>query len=187
MPNDAMVKAITEIGDWSRRNFGDQEGDGLRLGRIAPLLGIIEEYGEFWCGDAQGQYLDALGDLVIFLADYLLRSGWSAESIADLYGGYNSTDNPIDSYIFFWAVADLCKVELKRIQGIRGMIDEQAYRARQQCSVAKIVHWAALMARIHGSTLIDTFTTTWTAVRKRDWNKYPVTGTAVSATVSEND
>lgn len=181
MTKDVIVKAITEIGEWSRRNFGEQEGDGLKLGRIAPLLGVVEEFGEYYGALKQEEYLDAIGDLVIFLADYLLRSGWSADAIADLYEEYVSPKTKVDPYVFFWSIGHLCKAELKRVQGIRGMLDEEAYRKRQRMCVVNIVHWAAAAARTRGSELGSVLLTTWETVCRRDWKKHPETGVAEHA------
>lgn len=41
--HERIATAVQEIAQWSKDNFGEQEGDGLKLGRVAPLLGIFEE------------------------------------------------------------------------------------------------------------------------------------------------
>lgn len=70
-----------EVGEWSLKNFGDQPS-------TFPLLGIGEETGELMHAhlkDLQGiRHLpheikamkeDAIGDIVIYLADYCAREG----------------------------------------------------------------------------------------------------------------
>lgn len=73
-----------EVAEWSERNFPDQPAEN-------PLLGVGEEYGELTHAvlkDKQGIRLDesdvsleaemdAVGDMVIFLADFCSRRGYS--------------------------------------------------------------------------------------------------------------
>lgn len=70
-----------QVGEWSRRNFGDQDP-------INPLLGIGEEYGELlhavlkerqgirkMQGEvAKAAKVDAVADLLIYLADFCERN-----------------------------------------------------------------------------------------------------------------
>lgn len=72
-----------EVAEWSERNFPDQPAEN-------PLLGVGEEYGELTHAvlkDKQGIRLDesdvsleaekdAVGDMVIFLADFCSRRGY---------------------------------------------------------------------------------------------------------------
>lgn len=71
------------VGDWSRRNFGDQPS-------YRPLLGVGEEAGELFHAHLKGEQgirhnpneiralkVDAIGDIVIYLADYCEREGIS--------------------------------------------------------------------------------------------------------------
>lgn len=70
-----------QVGKWSRKNFGDQPADN-------PMLGVVEEVGELAHavlkarqgirGTAAGHnaaIADAVGDLIIYLADFCGRSG----------------------------------------------------------------------------------------------------------------
>ena len=77
-----------EVGEWSRRNFGDQP-----IHR--PLLGAFEEVGELahaHLKEEQGirseedhvaNGKDAVADVVIYLADYCARRGWSLGDIVE--------------------------------------------------------------------------------------------------------
>jgi NTP pyrophosphatase (non-canonical NTP hydrolase) len=76
-------KFQNEVAAWSRRNFGPHKQDD-------PFLGVVEEVGEMAhamlkarqgirkgaLGDQQAHQLikDAIGDLVVFLADYCASS-----------------------------------------------------------------------------------------------------------------
>ncbi len=69
-----------QVADWSHRNFGGQPA-------ILPLLGVVEEVGELAHAELKGiqgirhtpeeideMKIDAVGDIVIYLADYCVRS-----------------------------------------------------------------------------------------------------------------
>lgn len=81
-----------EIGEWSRRNFGDQTSKATHqvLGSLAPLLGVTEELGELTHVvlkrhqgirgyDNYEKYKaerdDAVADLMIYLCDFAEREG----------------------------------------------------------------------------------------------------------------
>ena len=76
------------VGQWSRSNFGDQPS-------YLPLLGVAEETGELCHAHLKGEQgirhtptevralkIDAIGDIIIYLADYCEREGISlAEAV----------------------------------------------------------------------------------------------------------
>lgn len=77
----------TEVGAWAQRNFGDQPADN-------PLLGVVEEVGELahavlkrkqGIRGTDEQHLaaerDAIGDILIYLADYCGRRGFTLDAI----------------------------------------------------------------------------------------------------------
>lgn len=87
-----------EIGEWSRRNFGDQvsKSTGQTLGSLCPLLGIQEELGELchvvlkrhqgirgYDDDAkyQAERDDAMADIMVYLCDYASREGVDLEAV----------------------------------------------------------------------------------------------------------
>lgn len=71
-----------EVSEWARRNFGPPHGSGYR-----PLLGVQEEVGELAHAhlkaeqgirgneDHESAKKDAVGDIVIYLADYCSSNG----------------------------------------------------------------------------------------------------------------
>jgi NTP pyrophosphatase (non-canonical NTP hydrolase) len=77
------------VGEWSRRNFGDQPS-------YRPLLGVGEEVGELDHAHLKGEQgirhspeeiqamkVDAIGDIVIYLADYCEREGISLSAAVE--------------------------------------------------------------------------------------------------------
>jgi NTP pyrophosphatase (non-canonical NTP hydrolase) len=83
----SLKKFQTEQSEWSRKNFGAHKPDHA-------ILGVAEEVGELCHShlkrsqgirgtplehDAKGQ--DAIGDIVVYLADYCSGMGWDFEDI----------------------------------------------------------------------------------------------------------
>lgn len=74
-----------EVGDWSRRNFDNQAS-------YHPLLGVAEEVGELCHAHLKQEQgirtsedhvtgaKDAIGDILIYMADYCCRRGFDLES-----------------------------------------------------------------------------------------------------------
>jgi NTP pyrophosphatase (non-canonical NTP hydrolase) len=75
----------SEVGEWSRRNFGDQPSTN-------PLLGLTEEVGELSHAHLKGlqgirhtpaeireMKVDAVADILVYLADYCEREGIDLE------------------------------------------------------------------------------------------------------------
>lgn len=77
------IQLQLEVGEWARRNFGGNPA-------IYPLLGAVEEMGELSHAVLKGlqgirgtkeehdaKAKDAVGDIIIYLADFCERSGYS--------------------------------------------------------------------------------------------------------------
>lgn len=72
----------SEVVEWSKYNFGPRLGSGYR-----PLLGAIEELGELAHAHLKAEQgirtsedhneakIDAIGDIIIYLADYCEQQG----------------------------------------------------------------------------------------------------------------
>ena len=167
-----LVQAISEIASWSKANFGEQEGDGLHLGRVAPLLGIFEEIYEYIFAQTVEEALDALGDIAIFLVDYLSRCGKAPEDIASLLLDVNA-------YNASWAEClYLARHELKRVQGIRGYKDKEQYDTMRDDSVRDLINVVNIqLKRFNKSGIAEILLETWESVKKRNWKKNPENGT----------
>lgn len=76
-----LMRLQREVGVWSRKNFGKQSSH-------RPLLGAVEEIGELCHAHLKGEQrirhtpdeiramrIDAVADVVIYLADYCEREG----------------------------------------------------------------------------------------------------------------
>lgn len=76
-----LRKLQTEVGEWSHKNFGDQPSH-------RPLLGAVEEVGELCHAHLKGEQgirhdpvdikamkIDAVADVIIYLADYCEQEG----------------------------------------------------------------------------------------------------------------
>ena len=97
-PTDNIAILEKEVADWSRKNFGDQPA-------WKPLLGVAEEVGELNHAflkqsqnirrneDHAAKERDAVGDIVIYLADYCGRRGFSlAQCVADAWAEVSKRD-----------------------------------------------------------------------------------------------
>lgn len=85
----SLFELQREVGEWSRRNFGDQPS-------YRPLLGVGEEVGELMHAHLKGEQgirhspdeikkmkEDAVGDILIYLADYCEREKLTMQGCAD--------------------------------------------------------------------------------------------------------
>lgn len=178
---EKVANIAEEIKIWSEANFGDQSG----YNQVAPLLGIAEEIGEYVASGCTDP--DAIGDCTIFLIDYVMRTGWKAEDVAEIFeslvdvmaAGHQKSD--LEEALY--TIGMLYKCELKRIQGIRGYIGDK-YRFHQQIAVLRTLRWLESSARKHVEhapdvpALVHILETTWTTVSRRNWKANPETGVA---------
>ncbi|MGD9631377.1 MAG: hypothetical protein AB7V18_19230 [Pyrinomonadaceae bacterium] len=98
-----------EVGEWSRKNFGNQPSTN-------PLLGVGEEVGELFHAhlknlqgirmspaEARAKKEDAIGDILVYLADYCEREAISLEAAAytawDGVRRRNWVENPRDAHL----------------------------------------------------------------------------------------
>lgn len=78
-----------EVGTWAQRNFGDTPA-------YRPLLGAVEEVGELAHAHLKAEQgirgtaeeheaagKDAVGDIIIYLADYCGRRNWDMQQIVE--------------------------------------------------------------------------------------------------------
>jgi len=85
----SLRRLQAEQHEWAKRNFGEEVQTYL------PLLGVVEEVGELahaHLKEAQGirttedheaKAKDAVGDAIIYLADYCSRRGWDLQDIVE--------------------------------------------------------------------------------------------------------
>lgn len=79
----------SEVGEWSRKNFPNNTPDN-------PFLGLVEELGELahallktkqgirgTAAEHEAAAKDAIGDLLVYMADFCERKGWSMQQIIE--------------------------------------------------------------------------------------------------------
>lgn len=184
MNKEQMNQLIKEVGEWSKDNFGEQETLVLQvvplkevkkfsdwqdlhprtvespvacLGSLAPLLGIVEEYGEFVDAVSEEDRQDAIGDIIICLCDYCSREGI----------GFPEYEPSRDTTLGV-EVGRLVHATLKRMQGIRGYDNREKYEESRNFALRGIV---SCLIQIDHQALqygIDTWNK---IVKKRNWKK----------------
>jgi len=148
------------VGQWSVANFGSQKG----LGCLVPLMGLVEEYGEFFVAETIADEDDAIGDMCIFLMDYCYRSGVSLSDMP-LEGRERSHWDCLAA-----AIGSLFHCQVKRVQRIRGMDDQQAFCNARLRSVGAILHELNLLSPKVFKLACDVWSE---VVSKRKWHEVP--------------
>lgn len=190
-----------DVGNWSKANFGDQEspyftikidkdefdawnkGEPMPpslvcLGSLAPLWGIVEEYGELQAAVTDDEKIDACGDIYIYCCDYASREGFV------LPIGIRTIDQELplmyDDAIRGMGVwiGKLYHATLKHHQGIRGFEDENFYKMKRDLAVAMLLaHLQAYCAEQLNERLLVIANKTWNGiVSKRNWKTSPTDG-----------
>ena len=178
---ESVIQAVREIAQWSQENFGEQKGDGLHLGRIAPLLGIFEEIYEYLYADCQQESLDALGDILIFMVDYLSRCGKSPEEIADmiLHVDESKLARAQLKCMRLARCLRLARHELKRVQGIRGYENDVFYASIRDEAIRELISIVRVLLKLFSSyEPDDALLLVWNRVKQRNWRANPENGSA---------
>lgn len=161
-----------EVGEWAEDNFGDQPA-------INPFLGTAEELSELvhYLLTTETvdltEELDAIGDILVFFADYCYRNGISYEEAAKQRGD-------VTLHTECQSVEDLC-VEitisrgnqayslLKQDQGIRLNRDGVG----EEADITNLAHTLRAIeefATARGYTLDDAVDEAWGEVKEREWD-----------------
>jgi hypothetical protein len=160
-------QAISEVGEWSQRNFGDQKGAGA----LAPLAGIVEEIGE--CAEATKteDVVDAYVDQLVYLADVCYRCGIVVDAEWNIPP---DIEEPIEV-----SLGRLAHAVLKRHQGIRGYDQDEKFIPEATEAATEVFH--SIQEAFYYEDCIagspydlgEEFTKEWRRVKKRDWKKNP--------------
>ena len=183
--NKDLNYTMRQVGGWSYANFGNQMYKtrpgaatakvGMLLGEAAPLFGVVEEVGELH--DAlrakeQGEsnpldIADAIGDIGIYLCDFLYRDG--ATEFPEAY----ESERTLVSL-----TAMLCRTYLKHHQGIRDLADRFVYEQQRSLTIAHMRYALDQVALWHtDSSFIACVQETFAnVVSKRDWTEAPADG-----------
>lgn len=156
----------TEVGRWSLKNFGHQ-------GAHRPLMGVVEELCELYDALDGGindemSVADAIGDTVIYAADYFHNRGWELKDVwLERVRGDEDT-----APTMLKLIGKLCHSHLKSEQGIRGKAEKhEAVLKETFCRVFGLLDEVA--TDIAHADVIALAKQTWAQVSKRDWTKNP--------------
>lgn len=106
------------------RAEGIYTGPTAALGALAPVLGLVEEIGELSRANSEGDVLDAIGDIAIYLADSMYRLKITPAELFSILGiaeGHKWPGWATVNARLTQSVGRVCHVVLKRAQRIRGM------------------------------------------------------------------
>lgn len=200
------------VGEWSRKNFGNQESKSkaillpipgqptvivkLPLSSLAPLLGIGEEVGEYASAKDEVEMLDAIGDIGIYLCDFISRENEEADETMTLDLGtlyqraaardtrqFYSSDNPnLRKMIAFRTLVEGCgqmqRSCLKRHQGIRGFDNNAIYFESLCNGIIGLICGLEMLLLMHNGghkNLIDIIGEVFLKIVKpRNWTENPV-------------
>lgn len=173
----------TEQAEWAAKNFGAE----LTHEKACDCaLGVCEELGELSeaiLNEDEFGINDAIGDVVIYLADVCTRKGWE---LTHCYTEHDESASRADEssgfFELFIHAGKLCHSLLKTKQGIR--LDEPHDR-RGQVAVGSLIGALENLCITLDIDIYDCFTDAWAeVVSKRDWNAERESETA-EAEVSE--
>lgn len=172
---------LPQVGKWAQDNFGHNETKQLRvslrthppdvgsqwacLEYVAPLLGMGEELGEYYAAPSTADAVDALGDIGIYLLDFLARQGLQVPA---------PLDDPLDQdphLALAVYIGQLQHFVLKRCQGIRGMDDPEQYVPAVSTAAGRLLGCLYVVAKDRAGLDYATIVVgTWgNVVAKRDW------------------
>lgn len=162
---------------WVAKNFPGRDS-------WMPLMGLVEEYGEYieaiellkkerFIYKCDENCLDALADMVIFLADYCSAKGfdlqtlWEKNDRAWYHNNWAISFNRNKDMIY---IGKLCHHHLKAEQKIRGSLEEHN-EAIQKNIILFLSSIDKQCAMVFYKNLEKEVDRVWQEVRQRDWTK----------------
>lgn len=173
----------SEVGEWSRNNFGAQCSKlyGVDLHEIAPLLGVSEEIGELVSSSTREQELDAIGDIMVYLCDFSARFGIQAiVATPEQLGEQDALDfneDPLSGIII--CAGRLTHVILKTHQGIREFTSVEYAKEQATKHLSELLYCVSLYCTMYlypmnAEVILNNV---WTqTVSKRNWKTNPSNG-----------
>lgn len=167
LERDEFAELVTKIGEWSERNFGNQQG----LTFVAPFLGQIEEAQEYVDSDTVEDDDDAAIDGFVFFCDMVYRlNSDTAQDMTEILEVDVSDDAVAD--VGPWLMK-LAHPLLKRKQRIRGMEDYDTFMEHAAEPLQGLLYAHLAMLKSVNRLAFDA---TLASVLSRDWVAYPETG-----------
>lgn len=159
-------KLQSEVGEWSSDNFPGQPD-------VNPFLGSSEEVGELAEDlnleeDPTSEELDAVGDIVVYLADFCYIRGLSLE---ECYKMRTDINNKHNNFFREWVASrgQLSRSVLKQRQGIRLDEDRVGTEAEKK-SLSRMLGCLDEFAEDRGYTLEEAIEYAWyDEVIDREW------------------
>lgn len=177
-----LVVIQQEVGEWSLRNFGSQRSkvvQMLHLHSMAPLMGLAEEFGELMVAEEKKDIADAIGDIFIYLCDYLSREWVVLTSLTSLPSIITADWRRRDALVAMaFSIGQIFRCTLKRHQGIRGFHDTKHYQTYRNHCCAHLLDSLDRYANENlGIGLCEVANTVWDhVVSKRNWKEDPNAG-----------
>jgi hypothetical protein len=131
-----------------------------------PLEGIIEEIGELQSAVTEEDVEDAVGDIMVFMADFCSCMDIKLEDVIKPF----DICIPQTNHGIICLVGRLCHSHLKFVQNIR---TNENHIVKIKTSLREIVDYIRYKVQDFESTIEKV----WNEVKQRDWNKYKIDGT----------
>lgn len=164
---EILMEIQVEQKPWCLHNFGDRPA-------FQPLLGMTEEWGEFFESAEPEDKRDAIADFMIFSLDFLTAMGWSAHDIGMLsLDTHHGSQEDLATRVIMM-LGKLNHAFLKSRQGIR--VGEDHDLAMKKAIATLWVLAADVPYVRHSKGLAKITREVWTKVSKRDWKKSPKEG-----------
>ena len=148
--------------EWSVRNFGAHDH------KYRPLLGVIEELGEFYEATTMGAKdaaLDAVGDVVVYMCDVCNQWGWDLNALYEARLITSNADWPIARI-----QGKLAHHQLKYDQNIR----KGEHHESQLLTLMKMVLYRLdESCEFMNVELTEVVQSVWDQVRQRSWVENP--------------
>jgi NTP pyrophosphatase (non-canonical NTP hydrolase) len=173
--SDELLRLQTEVGTWVEHNFGETllPIEDFHY-TYQPLLGIVEEAGEF---DKalfkevvdRAEVEDAIGDTLIYIADYC---NCMDIKLCDLSVNVYSTRE------LFHVVSDLCHEHLKYEQGIRGENSIHLDKIKNLITelILNLEEFYEYTYKESSEEFLKMVMKVWEKVKCRDWKRDKDTG-----------
>lgn len=153
-PKDKVFNQLQEeLKIWQAHNFPGSES-------WASLLGIGEELGELCESEDEERFIDAIGDICVYIADYCNSMNLNMTAVKDAeYEQFIKGEFDLFTKIY----GKLCHAHLKLIQKIR-MNEDHNY------NIIKCLSEIMNHINVYSDKSLEEITwQTWLKVRERDW------------------
>lgn len=153
------------------------------MGYLAPLMGIVEEFGEFAeaCLDEEPEDIaDAAGDVAIYVAHYIGRHPIEVDWNRDIEDPRPTAPTGFLGTRLFWTrhcqkhIGLLYRAHLKRCQGIREMDDDEKFGKCRDVNLIGFLYSFGMLLKEHDihDSVVSLGNKTFTKiVSKRNWSE----------------